>query len=289
MMSKKGLYLAVGTLWAALLGIGAGLAATVFAAGVAWIYLFGDSAWPAWTDWAIPVFGAGIGLATFTASMAVTRIVANRQGGGAGDHADGRRGGIVAWGLLALGLALAVGFAWQQYARNTAIERSREESAAAARYLPLLLSETHRIADIAVEWPGHDQDGRAVVTLDGLRSGDYRLDWQVRDTIYEKPLLVSEETVRLSAGTRVMDFPLPAHGIVDGYRALLDRTDANVLVDEPFVFEMQLAPILSERETARMSPSEVRNLANGWSPLIQRSSEEFPVRFFLYGGTLAWD
>lgn len=288
-MSKKGLYLAVGFVWAVLLGIGAGLAATAVAAGVAWIYLFGDSPWPDWTNWAIPGFGVAVGLATFAVTMTVTRIVANRHGVPGDDESDNRRGGVLAWGLLALGLAVAIGFAWQQYGRNKEIERAREETMAAARYLPLLLSETHRIADIAVEWPGGDRDGRAIVTLDGLRSGDYRLDWQVRDTIYEKPLLKSGETLQLAAGTRVMDFTLPAQGIVDGYRTLLSRTDTNVMVDEPFVFEMQLAPILSERETSRMPPHEVRNLANGWSPLIQRSSAEFPVRFFLYGGTLSWD
>jgi hypothetical protein len=288
-MSKKSLYLVVGFLWAMLLGIGAGLAATAVAAGVAWIYLFGDSTWPDWTNWAIPGFGLAIGLATFAATVMVTRIVASRHGTPDGERADDRRGGSIAWGLLALGLAVAVGFAWQQYRQNLAIERAYEGSAAAARYLPLLLSETHRIAGISVEWPGGDQDGRAIVTLDGLRSGVYRLDWQVRDSIYEKPLLKSGETLQLAAGSRVMDFTLPAQGIVDGYRTLLNRTDANVMVDEPFVFEMQLAPILSERETSRMSQHEIQNLANGWSPLIQRSSAEFPVRFFLYGETLSWD
>lgn len=288
-MSKKGLYLVVGFLWSVLLAAGAGLAAAAVGAGVAWIYLFGDSAWPDWTNRAIPGLGAAVGLATFAAAMTLTRIVASRHGTPAGERSEDRRGSAVAWGLLALGLAIAVGFAWQQYGRNNEIERAREETAAAARYLPLLLSETHRIAGIAVEWPGGDQDGRAVVTLDGLRSGRYRLDWQVRDTIYDKPLLQSGETLQLAAGTRVMDFALPARRIVDGYRALLSRTDANVMVDEPFVFEMQLAPILTERETSRISPHEVQNLANGWSPLIQRSSAEFPVRFFLYGGVLSWE
>jgi len=288
-MSKRGLYLVVGFVWAALLGIGAGLAAAAVAAGVAWIYLFGDSQWPGWTSWAIPGFGLAIGFATFTVTMLVARIVATRHGAPDRERADDRRGGAIAWGLLAFGVAVAVGFAWQQFGRERAIDRAREESAAAARYLPVLLSETHRISSIAVDWPGDNRDGRAVVTLDGRRSGGYRLDWQVRDTIYAKPLLKNAETLQLAVGTRVMDFTLPARDIVDGYRGLLSRTDANVMVDEPFVFEMQLAPILSEIETSRMPRHEVQNLANGWSPLIQRASAEFPVRFFLYGDRLSWD
>ncbi len=288
-MSKRGLYLAVGFLWATLLGAGAGVAAAVIAAGVAWLYLFGDSTWPEWTNWAIPGVGIVVGLATFGASMLVTRIVANRYDTRRREQAADGGGGAVAWILLVVGLAIAGGFAWQQYGRHQEIENARDGAAAAARYFPMLLSETHRIADIAVAWPGGGRDGSAVVTLDGLREGDYRFDWQVRDTLYEKPLLEGARTLQLAAGVNRMEIALPAREIVAGYRSLLSRQDANIMVDEPFVFEAELAPIPTERETARMPPHEVHNLARGWSPLIDRSSKEFAVRFFLYGPTLSWD
>lgn len=288
-MSRKRLYLAVGFLWALLLGAGAGLVAATVAAGVAWIYLFGDSMWPDWTNWAIPGIGIVIGLLTFTGSMIVTRMVANRYDRGAGEHADEKGGGAIAWLLLLLGLAVAGTVAWQQIGRHAEIEAAREQTAAAARYFPELVSETHRIAEIAVDWPGRGQDGRAVVTLDGVREGDYRLDWQVRDTAFGKPLLMSKQTVRLAAGTHVMEFALPAQRLVDGYRALLSRQDANVMVDEPFVFEAELAPIPTDDETSRMPANEVHNLANGWSSLIQRSRAEFTVRFVLYGDRLSWE
>jgi hypothetical protein len=288
-MSRKGLYLAVGFLWAMLLGVGAGLAAAAIAAGVAWIYLFGDSTWPDWTNWAIPGAGAVIGLATFAVSMVVTRIVANRYDAGGNEAADKKGGGTFAWVLLLLGLAVAGGFAWQEYGRQKDFEKARDEAAEAARYFPTMLSASHRITGITVDWPGGGWDGRAVVTLGGLREGGYRLGWQVRDTLYEKPLLKGEETLQLTAGARVLEFALPAQGVVDGYRALLSRQDANVMVDEPFVFEVELAPMPGVLETARMPPHEVQNLTNGSSPLIRRSSEEFTVRFFLRGGTLSWD
>jgi hypothetical protein len=288
-MSRKRLYLVVGFLCAILLGAGAGLLAAAVAAGVAWIYLFGDSTWPEWTNWAIPGVGIVIGLLTFTGSMIVTRMVASRYDRGAGDRADEKRGGVIAWLLLLLGLAVAGTIAWQQVGRHAEIEAAREQSAAAARHFPVLLSETHRIVEIAVDWPGGGQDGRAVVTLDGVREGDYRLDWQVRDKAYDKALLMSEQTLRLTAGTHVMEFALPAQRVVDGYRALLSRQDANVMVDEPFVFEAELAPIPTEHETSRMPANEVHNLANGRSSLIQRSRAEFAVRFFLYGDRLSWE
>ncbi len=287
-MGKKGLYLAVGFLWATLLGIGAGIAAAVITAGVAWIYLFGDSTWPEWTNWAIPGFGFVVGLATFAVTMMVSRMVANRYDGRANEKQAGK-GGALAWTLLFLGLAVAGGFAWQQYGRHEEIEKAREGAAAAARYFPMLLSETHRISDIAVTWPGGGQDGRAAVTLDGLREGGYRFEWQVRDTLYEKPLISGTRDLNLTTGVKEIEIVLSAHDVVAGYRTLLNRQDANIMVDEPFVFEAQLAPIPTEYETSRMPPHEVRNLANGWSPLIHSLSAEFPVRFFLHGETLSWN
>jgi hypothetical protein len=288
-MSRKSLYLAVGFLWATLLGVGVGIAAAAIAAGVAWIYLFGDSAWPDWTNWAIPGFGAAIGLATFTGSMIVTRIVANRYDVAGREGGGIKGGGVFAWALLLLGLAVAGGIAWQEFGRQQKIETAREESAAAAQYFPTLLSETHRITDIAVDWPGGGRDGRAVVTLDGLREGGYHFEWQVRDRLYEKPLLKGGEPLELAAGARVLEIALPAQSLVDGYRTLLSRQDANVMVDEPFVFEARLTPMPAEHETSRMPAHEVQNLANGWSPLIHRSSVQFTVRFFLNGGSLSWE
>ncbi|MDH3228690.1 MAG: hypothetical protein OEN55_02745 [Alphaproteobacteria bacterium] len=288
-MSRRGFYLAVGFLWATLLGAGAGLAAAAIAAGAAWIYLFGDSTWPDWTSWAIPGVGAVVGLTTFAASMIVTRIVANRYDVAGSEVANKKDGSVLAWVLLLLGLAVAGGVAWQGYGRQEDIQKAREQTAAADRYFPVLLSQTHRIAGIAVDWPGGGRDGSAAVTLDGLREGAYRLDWQVRDALYEKPLLKGGETLQLTAGTRVLEIDLPAQGVVDGYRLLLSRQDANIMVDEPFVLEVQLAPIPSEHETAQMPANEVHNLAIGWSPLLHRSSVEFTVRFFLYGDRLSWE
>ena len=151
------------------------------------------------------------------------------------------------------------------------------------------MSELEAHVDQLDAWWQQHRAGRAVVTLDGMREGDYRLDWQVRDTAFGKPLLMSEQTLRLTAGTHAMEFALPAQRVVDGYRALLSRQDANVMVDEPFVFEAELAPIPTAHETSRMPANEVHNLANGWSSLIQRSRAEFAVRFFLYGDRLSWE
>lgn len=288
-MSRKGLYLAVGFVWGAVIGLGVALAVAAVAAGVAWLYLFGDAPWPDWAGWAILGTGAVAGLIAFTVCMIVARIVANRhdEGRAAGDGE--RRGSGFAWILLLAGLAAAGGFAWYEYGRQGDAERTREKAATAARHFPMLLSETHRVAGIAIDWPGGGRDGSAQVALDGLRSGDYRFAWRVRDGLYERPLLAGEEEMRLTAGARQIDIPLPAQRIVDGYRELLNRQDANIMVDEPFLFEAQLWPVLSEEEISRMPAHEVQNLTLGQSPLIHRSSAEFQVRFSLYGETAAWN
>ena len=288
-MSRKGLYLAVGFVWGTVIGLGVAVAVAAVAAGIAWIYLFGDAAWPDWANWAILGAGAVAGLIAFTVCMIVARIVANRYDGNSGGEDGNRRGSGLAWILLLLGLAAAGGFAWYEFGRQGDAEKAEEQAATAARYFPMLLSETHRITDIAVDWPAGGRDGSARLALDGLRNGEYRLVWQVRDSLYKTPLLAGEETMRLTSGPRWMDIPLPAQRIVDGYRELLNRQDANIMVDEPFLFEARLSPILTEDEISRMPAHEVQNLANGQSPMIQRSNAEFQVRFSLYGETLSWD
>lgn len=287
-MSKKGLYLAVGFLWGALLGIGAGVAAAAMAAGAAWLFVFGDSAWPAWAGWAIAGIGVAVGLVTFATAMAVARMAANRQDETRSSEAGRKGGGAFAWALLLAGFAFAVGLAWQTYGRDRNFESAQEQTAAAEGFFSDQVSRAHRITQVTVDWPGGGEDGRAGVRLDGLREGDYRFEWQVRDMLYEEPLLRGTERLRLAAGNREIDVTLPADRIADGYRALLNRQDANVLVDEPFEFAVLLAPVLDEREASQMPPNEVRNLANGWSPLIRRAHAQFGVRFVLYGETLSW-
>lgn len=286
-MSRKGLYLAVGFLWAVLLGVGAGFAAAAFAAGAAWLYLFGDSDWPAWTSWAIPGFGLIVGLVTFAALMAVTRMVAGRQEASANSK-TARTGGTVAWILLPLGLAVAGGLGWQFYGETRDFEQARERATVADRYFTEMLAAAHRITEVAVDWPGGGRDGHAAVRLDGQRTGDYRLEWQVTDRAYEKPLLRGDRALPLTAGTQSIDVVLPAGRIVEGYRTLLNRREANVLVDEPFELEVVLAPVPSPEEISRMPPREARNLANGWSPLIRRARATFAVRFVLHGETPSW-
>lgn len=287
-MSRKGLYLAVGFVWSTVISLGVALAVSAIAAGAAWIYLFGDDTWPDWANWAILGAGGVAWLLSFAICMLVARTVANRYDEPADEQHAGQRGSGFAWLLLLAGLAAAGGFAWWEYGRETEVVAARDRADQAAGYFAVLDSRTHRISGITVDWPGGGGDGSAQITLDGQRDGQYRLDWQVRDGGHEKPLQEGIQTLQLAPGVRQIDIPLSAERIVEGYRELLSRQDANVMVDEAFLLETILSPIPDDEELSRMPAHETQNLNNGQSALIDRSSAEFTVRFFLNGGTLSW-
>lgn len=288
-MSRKGLYLAVGFVWGVVISAGVALAVSAIAAGVAWIYLFGDETWPGWANWAILGAGAVAGLLSLSICMLVARIVANRYDEPANEHHTEHGGAGLAWLLLLTGFLAAGGFVWWEFGRQAEILTASEQADQADKYFPTLVSDTHRISGIDVDWPGGGADGKAMVVLEGLREGEYRFSWLIRDSLYDEPLLDGMQILQLTSGARRIDIPMPAERIVDGYRRLLNRQDGNLLVDEPFLFEARLAPVPNINEIQQMPAHEVQNLNNGQSSLIDRSSAKFAVRFFLYGETLSWE
>ena len=70
-MTSSLLYAIIGGAWGPVLGVVAGLAVTVFAAGVAWLWLFGDDPWPQAVSWVVPLIGADAGLVVFVACLVI--------------------------------------------------------------------------------------------------------------------------------------------------------------------------------------------------------------------------
>lgn len=287
LMNAKRLFVLAGIAWGIVLGIAGGFYAGGVAAGVAWLFLFGDDSWPGWGEAAILGVAVAAGFAIFAGCIALGWATGrNYEARGAAGEAGAR---WTAAGLILLAVLVGAGMAWSTVRQQGGIERQRQEQAVAATNLSEMLAATHRIAGIDIDWRGGGADGSAHFRLDGRRGGAYRLEWRIRGQSFGKPLITGEKRLDLAPGPASLDMSIPAGALIDGYRALLSHQNANIMVDEPFTLEARLAPVLGPAEEAILPPDERRNLEQGWSKLIDDAEAEFPVRFFLYGGELSWE
>jgi len=285
-MNVKQLCILAGVAWGTLLGIAGAAYAAAFASGVAWLFLFGDSPWPAWSEPAILAVAVATGLAILFGCSTVG-WAAGRRCEYARPAARGRAR-VLAGGALMLALLAGAAGAWSIARQQVNISIRRTEDRQSAEALDELRDAVHRFSAVEVDWPGGGGDGSATLHLDGRRTGGYRLEWEIRPHSFGKAVLSGSRRLTLDPGPAELELPIRARALVDGYRALLSRQDANVMVDEPFVLEAKLIPVLDDTEVAVLPEGEAGILAQGRSALIDESSAEFPVRFFLYGGELSW-
>lgn len=287
-MASRSLMTAAGVLWGLLLGAGAGLLASAVAAGAAWLFVFGDDAWPWWAEWAIIGAGLAVGLAVFTGCLVLTRMVARRYR--ERDTTESVRGGsAIAWLLIVAALAAAGTFVWNGYRTEREANQVAAARVAADADFRTMVSAVHRIGRIEIDWPGGGLDGRAVLSLEGWRAGRYRLNWSVQERVYGHLLIGGERTVTLDPGASRIEVDLPAPALAEGYRNILDRPDASILVDETMDFAAVLRPDLTTEERAALPENELRNLQREWSDLIDHAGAEVIVRFHIFNGRLSWD
>ncbi len=286
-MNTYRLFIAAGLVWGLLLGALAAVWGMALAAGIAWIFLFGDKPWPGWVDAAILTVATALGLGVFAGCVSLGWAAGRNCRDAA--PAVARRGAMVASGLIGLALVAAATLTWLAAERRASSVREAEGRSRAHASLSALAAGIHRFEQIEVDWPGGGADGRAGLVLAGDRAGAYRLDWQIRGAVYDTALLAGSTRLNLAAGRHGHDVPIPATALVDGYRDLLERQDADIMVDEAFRFVARLTPLLDPASTDTLPAGEVRALAEGWSPLIGKAAAEFPVRFFLYDGVPSWE
>jgi hypothetical protein len=271
-------YLVAGLAWALLLGPCAAFLVFGFAAGVSWLWLFGDDAWPSYTGWALPLVGVLGGLGVAAACIAVA-IAAGRQNAQYGVQSSTRERNalllMTAMPLVLLGVitgVIAKEAAGYRQTMNFATEREAEFAA--------LMGARHRIVAIEVE-PVAGGTFHASVRVAGTRAGPYRLTWQVEDSNFAMVLVIGTRTVELgpAAGQEVR-FEFVLLELAQSYRDQITPA-GGVIVEEDFRLEVFLEPILSEIERAMLPPGERRNFEVGLSPLRVEGRAMFPIRFVL--------
>ncbi len=276
------LYGFVGLVWGGLLGGLAAWTAMAVAAGVSWLYLFGDDPWPEAVGWLIPL----IGLLAFLGALAVSVGFGWRSGRRAerdapAETARRRVQGIC---LLALGLLLAAALAGAGGARIAGREAERALLDRQAAAFEALRVERQVLTTVAVARAARDMSYDMTVETTGARGGRYRLAWSVRSTSYRATLAEGTAELALAPGNNHARLALDAWEMVERYHKIaLDYRDVDVEVAESFRLEIALTPVLGADDLARLPPHVAHNLSRGQSALIDAKSLDFPAHFRIGG------
>ncbi len=284
-MRLRTLYALVGALIGVGLGVLAAYGVVIVGAGVSWLFIFGDDTWPSFIAWVIP--GAGVlgGVIVWSAATFVAARYGRRHENAAPEAVTRQR--RFAYLLLAAGVLFDVMLAGAVVANHRQQDAARELGIAQSIWFAEFLAARQNIDAIEVR----RQDGQGVIAvtlrISGTNAGDHRLEWLVRESLYKKVLAEDAATLRLTGGLRDTALSLDAKALAAAYHRLaLGGADANVMVDEAFVFEARLVPLLDADTRDRLPRNERQNLDNGTSELIVTGDAPLPIRFILRATTI---
>lgn len=271
-------YLIVGIAWALLVGPAAFLLLVGFAAGASWLWLFGDSPWPAATQWALPLIGVIGGALSALACMLIGYEYGKARESRAIATSRTRQRKVIILTVVPLALIVLIGLnGWRESRKfaqdmNLAVQREAEFAA--------LIRVLFRINEITIDHSEHDRF-HATVRLKGQREGNYQLHWQVADTSFGTTLVSGDAVMALGSGKAEAEISFTLAQLRQSYRAHVLRGGAGVLVEEPFELDAWLEPVFSESERKTLPPGERRSLGTAESPLRSQTATQFPVRFFI--------
>ena len=281
-MRLAALYVLVGLVWGVLLGGLTAWAVMAMAAGVSWLYLFGDDPWPEAVGWLIPLIGLVAFLGALAVCVAFGLRIARRTERDEPAHTGRRR--VQGIRLLALGLLLAAALAGAGGVRIAGHEAERALLDRQAAAFEALRAERQMLTAVTVARAARDMSYDMTVETAGVRGGPYRLAWSVRSTLYGATLDEGAAQLALAPGDNRARLALDAWRIVERYHEVaLGYQDVDVEVAESFRLEIALSPVLGADDLARLPPHEAHNLSLGQSALIDAKSVDFPAHFRIGG------
>ncbi len=284
-MRLRSIYALVGAVIGAGLGVLAAYGVVIVGAGVSWLFIYGDATWPDHVAWLIPGVGVLGGVIVWSAATLVAARYGRRFENAAPEVVTRQR--RFAYLLVAAGVLFDVMLAGAVVANVRQQDEAREADRAQRVWFAEFLAGRQNIDAIDVR--RQDGQGNIAVTLrtSGTNPGDHRLEWLVRETLYKKTLAEGESVLSLTGGLRDTALPLDAMALAAAYHRLaLGGAVANVMVDEDFMFEARLVPLLDASARNRMPRNERQNLDNGYSELIVTADAPLPIRFILRGATI---
>lgn len=270
-MSPRSLYTLAGAAWGAVIGAPVAVLISGFLLGAAWLFLFGDDPWPT-RSWLVLLPGPVVGVAILLGATALGRWY--------GSRAESAQRAVSLLGLAALVGLLEVAAV---FSLERGQQRERADAAALEENFARLVEMRHAITSAKAQSTAWD-DGQATgltmtISLVGRRPGDYRISWELTETLHHTPLLVGEERLTLVAGDTVVYVPIDIRTIRDRYRSEVLGGRGGVLVETEWPFKARLRPLLSRSEARELPGRELQNLRLGYSALLSEAEAAVPVYF----------
>jgi hypothetical protein len=271
-------YLIAGVGWAVLLGHLTFLLLVAIAAGISWLWLFGDSSWPPVMRWVLPLVGVIGGIAAAAGTIVAAYLYGRGREALPRAALRGEPWKILVLAMVPLLLLFVVGLGALRQGRDytKAMTAATQREAAFAT----LLGAHHRITDLTVD-RSPDDAFHAAVRLAGSREGDYRLRWRVVDRGMDAGLAAGAQFLHLQPGERRVEVTFTLEELARGYQSQVLHGKGGALVDEPFRLDVSLRPVFSDAEREELPPGERRRLESGESPLSSSRSAPFTVRFVI--------
>ncbi len=280
-MSLRKLYALAGAAWGLVLGAVAGVGTVGYALGFSWLFLFGDSTWPAAAGPVIIGFGIVVFLFFFVSLTAFGYVYGQRlehamPGSDPGATGRHRRRAFLLMASAGVAALLLVGAG---AARELADTRAREARAAEEASFDDLVGRRYSIGPIEVILTGAADTLVARFEAAGDRDGEYQLRWRVNEPTYDSLLVTGDATFLFSGDPRTLVLRFALVDLRDRYRDRVLAGRGGVLVEQAFHLTVFLQPLLTPEEEAVLPERELHNLSLGYSPLLVEATADLPVRF----------
>lgn len=274
-MKLRSLYMLAGGAWGLALAPLAGFGFGAFAAGVAWIYVFGDDPWPAAAGPVILAGALAAGSTVFAACVASGYVYGKSREGLPKPLRERRRSAMILVAGLVATAALMVVYVGSVGEQTRERQAANEDEAAFAQFI----TARHAITALQVAPVGGDAKVRASLRVRGSRTGLYLLQWTVGEPAYGVTLQEDSMKLDLSSGEHTIALEITTADLATVYGRDILEGQGPAMVDTFLKLETTLTPVLSDTERNTMPERELGNLRLGYSQLIAEAQTDFALSF----------
>ena len=273
------LALLVGVSWGAGLGFLAGLLTSAAAAGVGWLFVFGDNAWPPAFHWLLAIIGVVAGAGTLLGCVLLARQVADRLDARMPLPAVRlRRMRALALVLAAVPPLAAVGLLTMRAGDDQRRQDAQRAVAEFAERAPRITAATFH------GW--NDGQGRVSITLAGGWSGTVRLAWTIKDSVYGRTLSEGERRLTVTPVGTVVDVTLQRAALIAAYRQRVLTGTGAVRVEDATRLTVTLLPVPGATQLERLPRWVAESPPTFRQRFGSRTTLAVPLAFTVTGGAV---